>query len=94
MTCPTSPHIICQRILEGDWRRPEAIAVDELGFVYVLDRDAKTIDVFDRNGQLRWELGPQLPNGIELRSPRDIGVDGTGRIYIADKDLKAFLVVE
>jgi len=83
-----------RRLIRGDWRRPEAIAVDELGNLYVLDRDAKTIDVFDASGNRRWQLGPRLPGGIELKSPRDIGVDGTGRIYIADRSLKAFLVLE
>ncbi len=82
------------RLIQGDWRRPEAITVDELGNVYVLDRDAKTVDVFGAGGNLRWQLGPELPGGIELNSPRDIGVDGSGRIYIADRGLKAFLVVE
>jgi TolA-binding protein len=82
------------RVVQRDWQRPEAIAVDGLGNVYVLDRDAKTIDVFDAAGALRWQLGPQLPGGIELRSPRDLTVDGSGRIYVADRDLKAFLEVE
>ena len=82
------------RLIQRNWRRPEAITVDELGNLYVLDRDAKTVEVFDAGGNLRWQLGPQLPGGIELKSPRDIGVDGSGRIYIADRSLKAFLVVE
>ncbi|HEX9697883.1 MAG TPA: tetratricopeptide repeat protein [Acidobacteriota bacterium] len=82
------------RVVQRDWRRPEAIAVDALGNIYVLDRDARTIDVFDAGGAHRWQLGPQLPGGIELRSPRDLAVDGSGRIYVADRDLKAFLEVE
>jgi len=82
------------RVVQREWRRPEAIAVDGLGNLYVLDRDAKTIEIFDPEGQLLWQMGPQLPGGIELKSPRDISVDGSGRIYIADRDLKAFLVIE
>jgi len=83
-----------QQIIQRDWRRPAAITVDGLGNLYVLDRDAKQIHIFDPRGELLWQLGPQLPGGIELRSPRDLGVDGSGRIYIADRDLKAFLVLE
>jgi len=83
-----------QLFVSRDWRRPEAIAVDGLGNVYVLDRDRKLIDVFDPRGQLLWQLGPELPGAIELRSPRDLGVDGSGRIYLADRDLKIFLVLE
>jgi DNA-binding beta-propeller fold protein YncE len=82
------------RVVQRDWRRPEAIALDGLGNIYVLDRDAKTIDVFDSDGGFLWQMGPQLPGGIELDSPRDISVDGSGRIYIADRSLKAFLVIE
>lgn len=81
-------------VLQHDWRRPEAIALDGLGNLYILDRDAKTIDIFGPGGNFLWQLGPQLPGGIVLKSPRDISVDGSGRIYIADKDLKAFLVIE
>lgn len=82
------------RVLQREWRRPEAVSVDDLGNLYVLDRDARTIEVFDAAGQLLWQLGPQLPGGLELRSPRDISVDGAGRIFVADRDLKAFLVIE
>lgn len=82
------------RIVQRGWRRPEAIAVDTIGHIYVLDRDAKTIDVFDPDGELRWQLGPELPGGIELRSPRDLGIDGSGRLYVVDRDLKAILVLE
>jgi len=80
--------------VQREWRRPEALAIDGLDNVYVLDRDAKTIEVFSPEGVLLWQLGPQLPGGIELKSPRDLGVDGSGRIYIADRSLKAFLVLE
>ncbi len=82
------------RVAAGDWRRPEALALDELGNLYVLDRDAKMVKVFNPAGQQLWEIGPTLPGGIELRSPRDIAVDGTGRLYIADRELKAVLVLE
>ncbi len=82
------------RLVQRDWRRPEAIAIDGLDNIYVLDRDAKTIEVFSPEGELRWQLGPELPGGLELKSPRDLGIDGSGRIYVVDRDLKAFLVIE
>ena len=52
--------------LDG-WREPYAVAVDAAGFIYVLDRGLKRVDVFDSFGVIRWTLGPMLPGGIELR---------------------------
>ncbi len=72
-------------VVTGNWRRPEAIEVDGLDNIYVLDRDAKVIDVFDADGNPLDRLGPDFPSGVELRSPRDLAVDGTGRVYVADR---------
>ena len=77
-----------------DWREPYALAVDSLGYVYVLDRGLKRIDVFDQDGGFLWTLGPVLPGGIELGDPRDLTVDSTGRILIADRGLRTVVVVE
>ena len=77
-----------------DWREPYALAVDSIGYVYVLDRSLKRIDVFDQDGGFLWNLGPVLPGGIELGDPRDLTVDSTGRILIADRGLRTVVVVE
>ena len=77
-----------------DWREPYALAVDSIGYVYVLDRGLKRIDVFDQDGGFLWNLGPVLPGGIELGDPRDLTVDSTGRILIADRGLGTVVVVE
>ena len=77
-----------------DWREPYALAVDSIGYVYVLDRGLKRIDVFDQDGGFLWNLGPVLPGGIELGDPRDLTVDSTGRILIADRGLRTVVVVE
>jgi len=79
--------------VEG-WRRPQAVATDALGHVYVLDRDLGRIDVFDPDGGILWTLGPTLPGGVELDDPRDIAVDATGRILVADRGLSAVVVIE
>ena len=76
------------------WREPYAVAVDAAGFIYVLDRGAKQISVFDGYGIPRWTLGPTLPSGVELRDPRDIAVDAAGRVLIADRGLSAVIVIE
>ncbi len=79
-------------VVQGDWRRPEALATDLLGNLYVLDRGRKVLEVFSAEGKLLDRLGPSLGSGIELDNPRDVTVDGSGRILIADDGLP-FLVV-
>ena len=81
-------------VISREWRRPEALTVDAIGNVYVLDRDAKTVDIFAPNGQLVATVGPVLLDQTELRSPRDVAVDGAGRLYIADRDLETVLILE
>lgn len=81
------------RAASGDWDEPEALDVDALGNVYVLDRGEEVVHVYTRGGARLVTLGP-LPGGVELDSPRDIAVDGSGRIYIADRGLDAILVIE
>ena len=81
-------------VASREWRRPEALTVDGVGNLYVLDRDEKTIDVFDPDGTLLLTYGPQLPDGTELSGPRDLAVDDAGRLYIADRDLDAVFILE
>lgn len=81
-------------VVAGNWRRPEALAVDVLGHAYVLDRDEKVVSVFGPDGELRVTVGPILPDGTELRSPRDLAVDGAGRLYIVDRYLDSVFILE
>jgi tetratricopeptide (TPR) repeat protein len=81
-------------IVTGAWRRPYAVDVDELGHLYVLDRDENKVQVYGRQGQLMFDLGPSLPGGIQLRDPRDVAVDGAGRVFIADRGSDGIVVLE
>ncbi len=76
------------------WKRPEALTVDAIGNVYVLDRGSRRIEIFDSTGNRIATLGPTLPGGMELETPRDIAVDGAGRLIVADSKLGAILVLE
>ena len=82
------------RVLVGTWRRAQALDIDELGNLYILDRDANEIHVFSQTGQPLLVLGPRLPGGVELRDPRDVAVDGTGRLYIADRGADSIVILE
>jgi tetratricopeptide (TPR) repeat protein len=78
----------------GSWKRPEALAVDRLGNIYVVDRGSRIVRVYDAGGQSLAALGPQLGGGIELRAPVDLAVDGAGRLFIADEKLPFVVVLE
>lgn len=75
-------------------KRPEALAVDGLGNLYVVDAAERRIEVYDREGRPRFTLGPALPQGPELKAPSDVAVDGAGRVYISDSRLPAVIVLE
>lgn len=81
-------------VVRGAWRRPEALAIDALGKLYVLDRGNSTIEIYAPTGQRLQTLGPQLGNGVELRSPMDIAVDADGRLLIADRRLPFIVVLD
>ena len=78
----------------SEWRRPAALAVDELDNFYVLDRDDKRIDVFSSEGARLARLGPGLPGGRRLDDPRDLAVDGSGRINVADRGSSVVVILE
>jgi len=81
-------------IVRGSWKKPEALAVDPLGNLYVLDRDTRRVEVFDSRGQRLTAVGPQLGAGIELRQPVDLAVDGSGRLFIADRKLPFVVMLD
>ncbi len=81
--------------ITGAWQRPEALAVDAFGNSYVLDRAARRVQVYDREGVELASIGPVLPGGgLELRNPMDIAVDGMGRVFIGEGRMETVLVVE
>lgn len=81
-------------VLAGDWRKATALDVDEIGCLYVLDRGGRRVAVHAPDGRLLAELGPDLGQGIELRSPVDIAVDGSGRLFIADTKLPFLVMID
>ena len=81
-------------VARGDWKRPQALAVDAAGDIYVLDRGERRIDVFDAAGAPMASIGPLLPGGLDLRQPVDLAVDGSGRLYVADLKLPFLIRLE
>jgi sugar lactone lactonase YvrE len=80
--------------ISGSWQRPQALDVDSLGNVFVLDRASRTIDVRDRAGATLATVGPTLPGGLTLRDVEDIAVDARGRLLVVDADISSVVVLE
>ncbi|MEM9595577.1 MAG: hypothetical protein AAGD06_14995 [Acidobacteriota bacterium] len=83
-----------QTLVQGDWRRPQALAIDGLGQIYVLDRGEKQVFVYGPEGRPITTVGPQLGGGIVLSAPVDIAVGSSGRLYIADSKLPFVAVLD
>lgn len=83
-----------ETVVRGSWKKATALAVDALGFIYVLDRGERRLELFDPAGEHQASLGPLLGGGIELRSPEDLTVDGSGRVWIVDSKLPYLLRID
>lgn len=81
-------------VAQGAWKKPAALAVDTLGFLYVLDRGPRQIEIFDPAGKLVGVVGPTLGPGIELKDPQDVAIDGSGRLLISDRKQATVWVLE
>jgi len=79
-------------VVRGNWKRASALDVDRLGFLYVLDRGNRRVELYGADGTRLAALGPSLGGGVELRAPVDLAVDGSGRVFVADEKLP-FLVI-
>jgi hypothetical protein len=64
---------------------PEAIALDDLGRIYVLDGSARSVTVLDATGRRVAQIAPGGEEPGEFRSPTALAVDGAGYVYVADR---------
>jgi len=60
--------------------------LDGEGGIVLLDRQERTVRVFDEAGRLLRSVGPRGP-GYELRKPVDVAVDPMRNTYVADEEL-------
>jgi len=59
---------------------PSGVATDQFGSIYVADKDAARVAIFDSEGGFVSEL----PSG-ETSTPRGLAVDSEGNLYVADE---------
>ena len=65
-------------------QRAARLAVNEFDEVAVLDRDQKTVKIFDDAGKQITAIAPK-GTGYELRNPVDIAFDALGNLYVLDR---------
>ena len=68
----------------GNLDRPEDLAVDAQGRVYVADTGNDRVQVFDADGTLRGGWGTSGSAEGSFDAPAGIAVDAEGRVYVAD----------
>jgi DNA-binding beta-propeller fold protein YncE len=66
-----------------DWT-PAAVAVDQQGAVWVVDRGESRLMKFDSEGNLLLKAGSSGSRPGFLSSPMDIAITGDGIVYVAD----------
>jgi TolA-binding protein len=66
-------------------RKIARMILDGEGGIVCLDRDERTIRVYDESGRLLRALGGK-GTGLELRKPADVAVDPARNLYVADEE--------
>jgi len=70
--------------LKGDMEEPVDVAIADTGDIYVLDRDATKIFVFNSQGEKKYDFG-QAGSGLgQLNKPNSIALSKQGDLLIAD----------
>lgn len=71
----------------GDYARQinaRRLAINELDEVAALDRDAKGVTIFDRDGAVLKRI-PERGTGYQFRDPSDVQFDRLGHVYVLDR---------
>ncbi|MCL4848222.1 MAG: tetratricopeptide repeat protein [Acidobacteria bacterium] len=70
-----------------------ALAVSPMDEVAALDRDAKSVAVFDRDGRPVTRIATK-GTGYQLNNPVDVAFDTLGHLYVADRNTGQVLVFD
>jgi TolA-binding protein len=77
-----------------EFRNPVAVAFDELGHLYVLDRGRASVHVFSPQAKFvtTFAVDPNAPGAF--REPSALAVDPAGRLYIHDERVERVLLYQ
>ena len=76
----------CVNPVDGQFSNPTGLAVDSLGFVYVIDYNNNRIQKFTNDGTFVTKWGSQGSADGELANPNSLAVDSSGFVYVADNN--------
>lgn len=69
-----------------------ALAVDDAGHIYVLDRQAQDVRVFDADGRHLRTLGGKGGGPGEFRQASGLAIDSAGRLWVVDPTSRRYTV--
>ena len=69
---------------DGQFIRPQSVALDALGNVYVTDYINHRVQKFDSSGNFLMKWGGWGDGDGHFIRPQDITVDASGNVYVAD----------
>lgn len=76
----------------GKFRSPLGIAVDQRGFLYVVDTFNHRVQIFNRQDRFLRAFGTH-GNGIgQFARPKGVAVDSDGNIYVTDAEFNNFQI--
>jgi sugar lactone lactonase YvrE len=68
----------------GQLRRPEALAIDSSGDIWVADTTNNRIEEFNAKGEYLRQAGAAGSEAGQLSTPRGLAVDAAGDVWVAD----------
>ena len=71
---------------DGQFNRPDGVAVDAVGNVYVADEGNSRIQKFNRSGAHLLTWGVQGSENGQFNFPVDVAADADGGIYVVDRN--------
>lgn len=68
----------------GQLERPQGVAVDDNGNIWVSDRINQRIVSYDKNGNLRCQIAAKGSGAGQINEPRGIAISPLGNVYVAE----------
>ncbi len=71
-------------VSDGKFQRPQGIAIDASGNIWVVDRNNYRVQKFDKEGKFVLQFGGQGSTNGKFVDPRTIAVSNNGTVWVSD----------